>query len=270
MNKNEIIEGLDTYKNRLLEEVIRAYEERGCSYGGERFGTWKKKLTQFLDVKLPRESTRLNPNSFVQIIPMKGPFESEVEYFWRTKGNKALSYLDSLILDIQNDEYDPVENFEAVQVENSPLDLDHESVFIVHGHDNETKERTARFIEKLGFNAIILHEQASRGQTIIEKIGNHTNVGFAIVLYTPDDKGNTKDKADEGELNQRARQNVVFEHGYLIGKLGRERVTTLVSGKIELPNDISGIVYISDSDWQVDIAKEMKAAGYEVDFNKIL
>jgi predicted nucleotide-binding protein len=89
-------------------------------------------------------------------------------------------------------------------------------------------------------------------------------------LYTPDDMGNVGSKASQGELNFRARQNVVFEHGFLIGKIGRENVTPLVDGAIELPNDISGIVYISDKDWKLDIAREMKAAGYDIDLNKLV
>ena len=107
--------------------------------------------------------------------------------------------------------------------------------------------------------------------TIIEKIESYSDdVGFGIVLYTPDDMGYAKNEEGTGELKYRARQNVVFEHGFLIGKIGRKNVTPLVEGIIELPNDISGIVYINDNDWQVDIAKEMKAAGYDIDFNKLL
>ncbi len=102
------------------------------------------------------------------------------------------------------------------------------------------KDKVARFIEKLGYEAVILHEQANKGMTVIEKIETNTDVGFAIVLYTPDDKGNVSDLAVKGELHDRARQNVVFEHGYLISKLGRKRVIPLVSGKVELPSDING------------------------------
>lgn len=183
-----------------------------------------------------------------------------------------VSYIDSLILDVQNDEYDfPEKEKETfIPISANSVDKDLNSVFIVHGHDGEAKERTARFIEKLGISAIILHEQASRGRTIIEKIEKHSNVGFAIVLYTPDDMGNVKSEAEDGQLKPRARQNVVFEHGYLMGKIGRENVVPLVAGSVELPNDISGMVYISDKDWQVDIAKEMKDAGYVIDFNKLL
>jgi predicted nucleotide-binding protein len=144
-------------------------------------------------------------------------------------------------------------------------------VFIVHGHDESAQNKAARFVEKLGFEAIILHEKASSGRTIIEKIEHYSDVGFAIVLYTPDDVGNVKSESDN--LNVRARQNVVFEHGYLIGRLGRQNVSALVDGKLELPNDISGVVYISLDEgcaWHLQLAKEMKQSGYKIDMNKLI
>jgi predicted nucleotide-binding protein len=143
-------------------------------------------------------------------------------------------------------------------------------VFIVHGHDETARVKTARFIEKLGFKPIILHEQASSGKTIIEKIEEFSNVGFGIVLYTPCDIGGKL--GDEQKLNPRARQNVIFEHGYLIGKIGRENVCALVKGNIETPNDISGVVYVNMDEaeaWEVKIAKELRNSGYNVDMNKL-
>lgn len=144
-------------------------------------------------------------------------------------------------------------------------------VFIVHGHDEAAQSKVARFIEKIDYEPIILHEQASEGRTIIEKIEKFSDVGFAIILYTPDDLGNQKSKADE--LNLRARQNVIFEHGYLIGKLGRNKVATLIQGDIERPNDISGVVYINFDEanaWYLTLAKEMVLCGYDIDMNKLL
>jgi len=149
--------------------------------------------------------------------------------------------------------------------------MDKSKVFIVHGHDNAAKEAVARFVEKIGLEAIILHEQASSGNTIIEKIEANSNVGFAIVLYTPCDEGASKGKKDQ--LKPRARQNVVFEHGYLIGKIGRKNVSALVKGDIETPTDISGVVYIKMDEgeaWKYQVAKEMKACGYEFDPSKLL
>jgi predicted nucleotide-binding protein len=148
-------------------------------------------------------------------------------------------------------------------------EFDKTQVFIVHGHDNLAKEETARFIEKLGLKPIILHEKASSGKTIIEKIEEYSNVGFGIVLYTPCDVGYKK--GDEGNLKSRARQNVVFEHGYLIGKIKRENVCALVKGDIETPNDISGVVYISmNSDWKLSLAKELINSGYDFDASLVL
>lgn len=140
-----------------------------------------------------------------------------------------------------------------------------EKVFIVHGHDNLAKEEMARFLEKAGLNPIILHEQASSSQTIIEKIESYSDVGYAVVLYTPCDVGGKQ--SSELELKSRARQNVVFEHGYFIGRLGRSRVSAFLKGDIEAPNDISGVVYIdldSRGAWKIDLAKELKNAGYTI------
>ena len=257
MNKQEIIKNLNAFKERLTGEVLGAYHTRGRAYG--------------LDVHLPGETSVLN-GKLTHFPYMAISGESDAKKFWREDGENMLAYIDSLILDVENDEYDLRGEEDSIQKPiASHSDKPKNRVFIVHGHDGQAKERTARFIEKLGFEAIILHEQASRGMTIIEKIEEYSNeVGFGIVLYTPDDKGNVKSEAEEGNLKFRARQNVVFEHGFLIGKLGRDNVAPLVEGAIELPNDISGIVYIGDEDWQLDIAKEMKAAGYEIDFNKLL
>jgi nucleic acid-binding protein len=158
-----------------------------------------------------------------------------------------------------------------VPTHNTPkAPMDKSKVFIVHGHDDAAKEAVARFVEKIGLKAIILHEQASSGQTIIEKIEANSNVGFGIVLYTPCDLGASQRQEDQQK--PRARQNVVFEHGYLIGKIGRKNVCALVKGDIETPNDISGVVYIKmegEKEWKYKVADEMKACGYDIDLNKI-
>lgn len=143
------------------------------------------------------------------------------------------------------------------------------NVFVVHGHDNEAVQEMARALEKGGFKPIILHEQPDAGLTIIEKIERYADVCYAVVLYTECDKGRDKNVPVEQEQN-RARQNVVFEHGYLIGRLGRDRVSALVKGTIETPGDISGVVYIAmdkSGAWKVQLAKNMQDVGLPVDMN---
>lgn len=271
--KEEVIQTLKSYRDRLTGEVLQAYSTRGSTYGSERFSAWRRKFSKFLDEKFPGESSRLNAKLTHLMFSIR-PGESEAQRFWREDGEVVASFIDSLVVDIEAGEYEADQKNSAVEEKDKEMSKDHSTnknrVFIVHGHDELVKTQTARFIEKLGFEAIILHEQASGGKTIIEKIEAYTNVGFAVVLYTADDKGNTKIEADSGQLNDRARQNVVFEHGYLMAKLGRDRVVPLVSGRLELPGDINGVVYVSDSDWQIDIAKEMKIAGYPIDFNRLI
>ena len=144
-------------------------------------------------------------------------------------------------------------------------------VFIVHGRDDGTKETVARFVERLSLKATILHEQPSAGQTIIEKLEKYADkAGFAIVLLTPDDIGSLRDEIGD-ESKPRARQNVVFELGYFMGKLGRERVCPLFKGEIERPSDIDGVVYVPmhGEDWKLKLGQEMKNAGFPVDMNRI-
>lgn len=143
------------------------------------------------------------------------------------------------------------------------------NVFIVHGRDNEAKQEVSRFIDSLGLKAIILHEQASAGMTIIEKIERYAGeADFALVLYTPCDHGRGANESNV-RPNNRARQNVVFEHGYLMAKLGRENVCALVKGQIETPNDISGVVYVPldpAGGWKGQVVKELRECGYSVTY----
>jgi predicted nucleotide-binding protein len=138
-------------------------------------------------------------------------------------------------------------------------------VFVVHGHDDATKETVAGFIRRLGLEPVILHEQTSRGRTLITKLREEAaDVGFAVVVMTPDDVGKATDAA---EHKPRARQNVVFELGFFIGTLQPARVAALVSGGIELPSDYQGVVYIpvDGGNWRGPLAKELLAAGFEFD-----
>lgn len=140
-------------------------------------------------------------------------------------------------------------------------------IFLVHGRDNETKQEVARYVESLNIGVIILHEQASSGMTIIEKIEHYANeADFAIVLYTACDVGRGIHEP-QNPFKYRARQNVVFEHGYLMGKLGRKNVCALVKGQIETPNDISGVVYVgfdAPGAWKLEVRKELRACGYPI------
>jgi len=140
-------------------------------------------------------------------------------------------------------------------------------VFVVHGRDEGKREAVCRLLERLQLAPIVLHEQPNQGRTVIEKCEDHADVDFGVVLITSDDLGKL---TDAQELKPRARQNVILELGYFIGKLGRSRVCALYEDGVELPSDIPGIAYVSlGNSWQFELARELKAAQIEVDLNKL-
>jgi len=145
-------------------------------------------------------------------------------------------------------------------------------VFVVHGHDEASRESVARFLERLGLQAVILHEQATGGRTIVEKLEHYADVDFAVVMLAPDDIGGVK-SSSPNELQSRARQNVILELGFFIGKLGREHVCALYKGPLELPSDYLGVGYVALDDaggWRLQLAKELRGVGFTVDMNLAL
>lgn len=144
-------------------------------------------------------------------------------------------------------------------------------VFIVHGHNHALRNEVELLVKQLDFEPIVLFKEPNLGDTVIEKLFRKMgDASFAIVLYTKCDEGKA---VEEGCLKPRARQNVVFEHGLMCGLLGRKHVVALVEDGVEIPSDLSGVVYIRIDEakrWQFDVAREMKAAGLDVDLNKLL
>jgi predicted nucleotide-binding protein len=160
-----------------------------------------------------------------------------------------------------------VQQMPAVGREGLTVKSDSRDIFLVHGRDDAVKESVARFLEKIDLHPVILHEQPNMGRTLIEKFEAHSSVCFAIVLLTPDDVGGL---ASERKLSPRARQNVILELGYFIGKLGRALVCALYLEGVDLPSDIHGVLYVpydAGGGWRLKLAAEIKAAGINVDLN---
>jgi predicted nucleotide-binding protein len=144
-------------------------------------------------------------------------------------------------------------------------------VLVVYGRNREAKERVARFIMKLGLEAVLLDEEVARGRTLIEKLEAQSPVDFALVLLTGDDIGALGSEPER--LRPRARQNVIFELGYSIAKLSRERVCALYEEGVELPSDFRGVEYQpldGAGAWKARLAKELHAAGFCFDPLKAL
>lgn len=144
-------------------------------------------------------------------------------------------------------------------------------VFVVHGTNHGALETVARFLQKLDLSPVILHEQANKGRTIHQKFREHAEVGYAVVLFTPDDVGGPADNSQPQK--PRPRQNVVYELGFFSAKLGDSRVCVLYAEGVEMPSDLQGVLYVpldKAGAWRFQLAKELKGANIEVDMNKAI
>jgi hypothetical protein len=221
----------------------------------DKFDAWKGKVSAFLATAIDAD--------------MEANFVGRVKNIYNHGQPMGVSFLRGLLLK------EPGKGKSTITIDGASRQAsvrhDVSRVFIVHGHDVELKETTARFLHKLGLSPIILHEQPNSGNTIIEKFESHADVIFAIVLLTPDDVGAAKDQAQQ--LKKRARQNVVFEFGYFIGHLGRNRVCALYHEGVELPSDYSGVLYIrvdSEGAWRTKLAQELVQAGLPIELAGLL
>jgi hypothetical protein len=261
---------LDAVTKELAEGVdLDAWVKAGCATEGSMVGsatlTWpsdqKEELglvVKLIDSFVGKKDDALN-------------FSHTFYYHGNTLSGNLQNMVAKVIVPFARDYTDYVKNSIGIRDTTFPPQPTKpvpRKAFLVHGHDDAVREAVARFMEQLGFEVIILHEQANEGRTVIEKIEKHGDVGFAVVLLTPDDEGCEKG----GSPKPRARQNVFLELGYFIGKLGRNRVCALKRGEVEIPSDFHGVVYEafdSGNGWKLALARELEAAGFEIDRTRI-
>lgn len=249
----------------ICSQIDTLINARVDSYNPE-FIAWKSKTERFLTNKYGMNSIEVSNFRNIQFnFRVCGINTSKSEYIEKCcDGLKtAQIILNDLLEELGSDKNS------AAMLADALVESSHRfsKVFIVHGHDGELKEAVARLLEKQDIDPVILGEKANQGKTIIEKIENYSDVGAAIMLFTPDDFGRAKDS----ELEQyRARQNVVFEAGYFMAKLGRDHTIMLAAPNVEIPSDLQGVVYTDTALWKFGVLQELQAMGYSVDLNKVL
>ncbi len=264
-------------KAKAIERLRKALNEipeiKQLQRGSPEFKKWRRNtqvaITNTFGDK-SRHITEFNKISYSPFsIAMSVPSERQRQNAYLSGLESAATVLESMIDEV-NEYWEDENQAPTPSVIPQNGRIDSKEVFIVHGRDNEAKETVARFLEQLELTPVILHEQPSKGSTIIEKFERHAQPAFTVVLLTPDDIGAHKD--DESNLKPRARQNVIFELGFFIGRLGRERVCALTKGNVEIPSDYEGVVYIPLDDaggWKGNIVRELKTAGLDVDANRV-
>ncbi|MDH3678061.1 MAG: nucleotide-binding protein [Nitrosopumilus sp.] len=256
-----------------LEDLIMSIERfaKIGHAGDPNFKAWKAMIQRTIAKIFGSDSMQLSDIKKIHFEPsknnlLKAPNKNKLRKERLQNGLRETEYtLKSFLTELS----------EIPPKTNPPLESKNRNkkdVFIVHGHDEEAKLKVKDFVRKMELNPIILHEQANIGRTVIEKFEDHAEkAGFAIVILTPDDSGHSKGYPNE--IQDRARQNVIFELGFFHGRLGRGKVCALYKKGVEIPSDIKGVLFTrfdESNDWQMNLLREMKHSGLDVDLNKLL
>lgn len=270
-------------KSRAIELLTRAKDQiptlRDLSANSPIFQSWRRDTKVSISKIFGDKSDNLEEFtsiSYFPYIPVRiiGPgrptrpttHESKVSFEGGL--NNAEWLLESMIREIKEHW---VENEQSDSNPLTSTQLNSTRVFVVHGKDDQARSVVARLIEKVDLEAVILEEQPSRGRTVISKFQQEsTDIGFAVVLLTPDDEGRLR--GNDNDFKPRARQNVILELGYFLASLGQDRVCALTKGDVDIPSDYDGVIYISmdsGNDWKLNLVKELRAAGFNADANKI-
>ncbi|EXI85596.1 MAG: ABC-type sugar transport system, periplasmic component [Candidatus Accumulibacter regalis] len=246
--------------NNVLKRLADFVEHGWNLEEHESYDVWLRRIDGLL--------RSLGKNDVADELSALGRTSSGVS--WKIYRDRQVSHLEGHVL-LAEEALSAESKTGQLSTNNVPRQVSKTKVFVVHGHDDYAKQSAARFLEKLHLEAVLLHEKANQGQTVIEKFESYSDVGFAVVLLTPDDVGASSRTPEK--LSGRARQNVILELGYFTGKLGRSRVCGLFRPGVEVPSDFHGVLFIEMDEqggWKPKLAQELVSAGMQINVQGLL
>ncbi len=255
---------------KLLEERVEELANLPPDYKSAEFTGWRTKLFATLDAILGSGDEATQEIRDIRWWPSSSS-PDEADNIIRSRkafldaAKEAGGILNGAIYRIREFGENPATNSQTSTLSNT-------KVFIVHGHDEKLRLEVEKFLTQLGLEPIVLMDKPNEGKTIIEKFEKHSDVGFAVVLATPDDiaflakkHDSAKTIDDLGAPEWRARQNVIFEWGFFVGKLDRDRVALIYKSPTTPPSDLIGLVHIpyqtKFEEVKMQLLTELRTAG---------
>jgi predicted nucleotide-binding protein len=147
-------------------------------------------------------------------------------------------------------------------------------IIVVSGTDETMKQTITLSLKKLGLAAVVMSEEPRQGKKIVERFADYADVGFAVVLLSPDVY--VYPKGEEATKRQRIpNQDVTFMLGFLLGKLGKDKVLAFYkeNPNFKMPIEFAGVKFtaLDDRDsWKHALIRELTANGYTVDTERLL
>jgi predicted nucleotide-binding protein len=272
----------ESFKSQLIEQISQGKQfaiknittEQQLTEVEKQFDQWDDYNTELLKSSFNNSineyrSAYSNTGSMIGVSDvMRGVSIHNPQHRFRTLTERIdvkITELESLLSKV-NLIHSEVETTRPAMAIQDAATISNDTVFIIHGHDDAMKKAVQLFLSRAGLKDIVLHEQPDKNRTVIEKlIEEGSSAAYVIALLSPDDI------QEDGTV--RARQNVVLEIGYFIGKLGREKVRLLRKGDVVIPSDLQGILFENYDDqgaWRIKLLKEMQAVGLPIDLGTVV
>jgi predicted nucleotide-binding protein len=147
-------------------------------------------------------------------------------------------------------------------------------IMVVSGTDEIMKQTIIGALRKLGLAAVVMSEEPGQGKKIVDRFADYSDVGFALVLLSPDVYGYPR--GEEATKRERSpKQDVILMFGFLLGKLGKDKVLAFYreSPNFAFPLEFEGVKFtaLDDRDsWKRTLIRELTACGYAIDAERLL
>lgn len=275
---------------KLSELTEKFLKDQGVTYQKHLFATWLKAANKILDdnmfqyvySQIPAEEKQRNSYIISQY------------YVYRNRHSQyeeVCRHYDNLEPHIKNAFYvkryyenarrrlgysvpNPMDITNAVNPVSAPVstaaepdvqtEAKEKQIFIVYGGEPGELSVIETLLKMSKIPCTILSKEDKTGQSIIEAFEKHASkADLAVVLCTPEDE------LKNGKWY--VRQNVIFECGYFMAKLGRSNVVLLRQDKgkdLVIPSDFNALYTISmdKGSWISELGKALKNAGFAVPF----
>lgn len=255
---------------QLVSSLIKEFEDIKTERDSIKLDAFFRRARMIIKQIFGVDSEYIRDLNNITFLSMYSTEEEEERRIWENGWGRTNNLLSTMLEQLNISDFVSPEISQQMREELRPKT---NKVFVVHGHDEAMKESVARTLTMLGLESIILHEKPNKGRTIIEKFFDYSDVSFAVVLLSPDDILYFEDVGIKKSIS-RARQNVILELGYFLGKIGRHHLVALHMQKenFEIPTDYSGVLFIpfdSSGAWRFNLVKELQACGFDVDANAL-
>ena len=186
--------------------------------------------------------------------------------------NKSILNINELI----NPEPSSLEStsLESSQPPETPLPPVKNKLFVIHGLDEKMNAPMIEFLISLGLEPILMRDKENSAKPIAVKFTQYNDIDFALAILSGDDFVYRKENGKPQSSHLKADQGVVFELGFWLGKLGRDRVIAFYYDQknFRCPTEFFDLRYVpfdKNGGWHWELVERLNQCNFKIDPKKL-